>query len=434
MPVSLRPRKSINGTTVAATGAATATTTRSGRTALGDVANTTKRKNKSDTENKAVKKAATKRLKTTTTRTFTIGTDNEAKPAETKKPRASKMKIPRIGRRRSPRLSGESSNSLSVQQPLPTEDDESNCLVPEQFRLQRSNFDNKSFTSGIAKHDEKIAKDELKVANYITDLFQNLYHEEETGRSRMYMDDQPDINAKMRSILIDWLVEVHMKFRLVPETLYLCVNIIDRYCSKNLSIKRSKLQLVGVTALFVACKYEEIYPPEVRDCVYITDRAYDRDEVVEMEQHILKILEWKIYVPTAYPFLMRFLDLCNASELARVAANYYLERTLQEHDMLIYRPSVVSAAAVIMAINNEDVYMEENNRKMSRQPGMPELLMEYTNFDEGEIRQCIANIAKKVSEEQVTMSNRQLIAVKRKYDQEKYQNISCLPNPSSTVP
>lgn len=431
MPVSLRPRRKTNETNAAATGASTATT-RSGRTALGDVANTTKRKKKSESENKVVKKTSVKRLKTTTTRSFTIGTESKAKEAETKKPRA-RVKLPRVGRRRSPRLSGESSNSSSASQPLPTED-VSNCLVPEQFRLQRSNFDSKTFTDGIAEHDEKIVKDELKVANYVTDLFQNLYNEEGKGRPKRYMNNQPDINAKMRSILIDWLVEVHMKFRLVPETLYLCVNIIDRYCSLNLSIKRSKLQLVGVTALFVACKYEEIYPPEVRDCVYITDRAYDREEVVEMEQHILKILEWKIYVPTAYPFLMRFLDLCDASKHSRIAANYYLERTLQEHDMLIYRPSVVSAAAVIMAINNEDVYKIENNREMTRRPGMPELLMEYTDFDESEIRQCIADIARKVSEEQVTMSNRQLIAVKRKYDQEKYENISCLPNPPSRLP
>ena len=65
------------------------------------------------------------------------------------------------------------------------------------------------------------------------------------------MDRQNDINEKMRAILIDWLIEVHLKFRLVPETLYLCVNIIDRYCSV-INVPRTKLQLVGVTALFLA--------------------------------------------------------------------------------------------------------------------------------------------------------------------------------------
>ena len=182
------------------------------------------------------------------------------------------------------------------------------------------------------------------------------------------MDEQSDINAKMRAILIDWLVEVHLKFRLNPNTLYLCVNIIDRYCMK-VHVKRSKLQLVGVTALLVACKHEEIYPPEVRDCVYITDRAYNRQEVLDMEQSILRELEWKISVPTAFPFLHRFLTLLNASTTVGHAAQYYLERSLQEHDMLDYRPSEVCCAAVILAINNPDILLldEDYDRVV---PGM----------------------------------------------------------------
>lgn len=168
------------------------------------------------------------------------------------------------------------------------------------------------------------------------------------------MSEQSDINAKMRAILVDWLVEVHMKFRLVPETLFLCINIIDRYCSQ-VKIKRAKLQLVGVTALLIACKYEEIYPPEVRDCVYITDSAYQREEVLDMEQDIVHKLGFRITVPTAFPFLHRFLKLINASPLVKHAASYYLERTLQEHDMLRYRPSLICAAAIVLAVNNPDI-------------------------------------------------------------------------------
>ena len=127
-------------------------------------------------------------------------------------------------------------------------------------------------------------------AQLVVESYQTIY------KLEPYMYRQEDINARMRAILIDWLVEVHMKFRLVPETLYLCVSIIDRYCSK-VDVLRSKLQLIGVTALLVACKHEEIYPPEVRDCVYITDRAYNRQEVLDMEQDILKVLDWRISVP-----------------------------------------------------------------------------------------------------------------------------------------
>jgi cyclin B len=186
------------------------------------------------------------------------------------------------------------------------------------------------------------------------------------------MDDQEEITPAMRAILIDWLVEVHMKFRLVPPTLYLCVNIIDRYCSTT-SVERRKLQLVGVTALLVACKYEEIYPPEVRDCVYITDRTYTRQEVLDMEQDIVRNLEFKMTVPTAYPFLLRFLLITKATEVMGAAAHYYLERSLQEYQFLKYRPSLVAASAVCLALNNPDIRDDEGETGAS--PGIVSCLL-----------------------------------------------------------
>jgi G2/mitotic-specific cyclin-B, other len=92
------------------------------------------------------------------------------------------------------------------------------------------------------------------------------------------MQKQEDINEKMRAILVDWIIEVHLKFKLLPETLFITVSLIDRYLEK-VQIKRNNLQLVGVTAMLIASKYEEIYAPEVRDFVYITDNAYTKEEI-----------------------------------------------------------------------------------------------------------------------------------------------------------
>ena len=86
----------------------------------------------------------------------------------------------------------------------------------------------------------------------------------------------------MRAILVDWIIEVHLKFKLLPETLFITVSLIDRYL-EQIQIKRTNLQLVGVTAMLIASKYEEIYAPEVRDFVYITDNAYTKDEILLME-------------------------------------------------------------------------------------------------------------------------------------------------------
>ena len=85
---------------------------------------------------------------------------------------------------------------------------------------------------------------------------------QDDGRVHDYMGSQPDINAKMRSILVDWLIEVHRKFELMPETLYLTLNIVDRFLSMK-AVPRRDLQLVGISSMLIACKYEEIWAPEV---------------------------------------------------------------------------------------------------------------------------------------------------------------------------
>ena len=91
---------------------------------------------------------------------------------------------------------------------------------------------------------------------------------------------QTDINEKMRVILINWIIEVHFKFHLLSETLYICINIIDRYLSKK-NINRKYLQLLGVTSLFIACKYEEIYAPTSKDLIFMTDNAYKTEEMIQ---------------------------------------------------------------------------------------------------------------------------------------------------------
>jgi hypothetical protein len=79
----------------------------------------------------------------------------------------------------------------------------------------------------------------------------------------------------MRAILVDWLIEVHLKFKLKSETLFLTVNLIDRFLERQ-KVSRNKLQLVGVTAMMIASKYEEIYPPQIGDFAYITDKAVSK--------------------------------------------------------------------------------------------------------------------------------------------------------------
>jgi len=214
------------------------------------------------------------------------------------------------------------------------------------------------------------------------------------------MKSQTDINEKMRAILIDWLVEVHLKFKLMPETMYLTVNIIDRYLEKK-QVIRQKLQLVGVTAMLLASKYEEIYAPEVRDFVYITDKAYTKEQILQMEASMLNTLEFRITVPTAYVFLNRFLKVANAHMDVKLGyfATYIAERMLQEFRMLNYTPSRVAAAAVNIAL-----------RTLRGPTAWDRKLEHYSGFSQESLRPCIKDV-----EETMAAQASSLKAVSKKY-------------------
>jgi hypothetical protein len=240
-----------------------------------------------------------------------------------------------------------------------------------------------------------------------------------------YMHTQEDLNNKMRSILVDWLVEVHHKFKLFPSSLWLCVNIIDRYLMKA-TIKRAKLQLVGISAFFIACKFEEVYPPEAKDFVHITDNAYSRQELLAMETEILNTLEYHILVPTGYNFLTRYLNAIRAGENTRLLASYYAERNLQEPHMLDVKPRVFAAAAVYAALTQQS---QRYGAKLGAASVWCRQLQEESNLTEEELLPCARNIVKHVKEEPITTSKRKLIAAKKKYQHERNMCVAQLELP-----
>lgn len=146
----------------------------------------------------------------------------------------------------------------------------------------------------------------FELEEYRDDILEYMKEAEQQHRPKhMYMRKQPDINHSMRTILIDWLVEVCEEYRLQSETLCLAISYIDRFLSV-MSVVRAKLQLVGTAAMFIAAKYEEIYPPDVGEFVYITDNTYTKKQVLRMEQLILKVLTFDLCVPTFSTFLTAY--------------------------------------------------------------------------------------------------------------------------------
>eukprot|EP00897_Mesotaenium_endlicherianum_P008882 jgi/Mesen1/8021/ME000426S07164 len=255
------------------------------------------------------------------------------------------------------------------------------------------------------------------VAAYVDDIHAS-YRQSET-ESRVaadYMLRQTDINDKMRAILLDWLVEVHLKFKLMPETLYLTVNLTDRFLAVTPTLRRN-LQLVGVTALLLACKYEEIWAPEVKDFVYITDNAYTREQILAMEKQMLNTLNFNLSVPTAYVFTARFIKASDAPADSKVdlVAWFMVDLALLECTMLRFSPSLIAAAAVYTA-----------RRTVNMQPFWSAALAAHSGFTEAHLRVC----ASMMSELHEHAGTGNLVAVHRKYSGPRWGEVARLPHAS----
>ncbi|CAA7022062.1 unnamed protein product [Microthlaspi erraticum] len=209
--------------------------------------------------------------------------------------------------------------------------------------------------------DVSDAKNTLAAVEYVKDLY-SFYRKMEMFSCVPvdYMMQQIDLNEKMRAILIDWLIEVHDKFDLMNETLFLTVNLIDRFLSKK-GVMRKKLQLVGLVALLLACKYEEVSVPVVQDLVLISDRAYTKNDVLEMEKTMLDTLQFNVSLPTQYPFLKRFLKAAQAEKKCEMLASFLIELALVEYEMLRFPPSLLAATAVYTAQCTLDGFRQWNS-------------------------------------------------------------------------
>ena len=163
-----------------------------------------------------------------------------------------------------------------------------------------------------------------------------------------YMEMQKDLAWKMRGILTDWLIQVHSRFRLLPETLFLCVNIIDRFLSARV-VSLVKLQLVGITCMFIAAKVEEIISPSARNFLYCADSSYSETEILQAERYVLKTLDWNLSYPNPIHFLRRISKADQYNVQTRTIAKYLMEIQCLEWRLISASPSLLAAASVWLA-------------------------------------------------------------------------------------
>jgi len=253
--------------------------------------------------------------------------------------------------------------------------------------------------------------DVQKVADYAIEVHDQLFQEEAMLMpAANYMESQTDINSKMRAILIDWLVEVHMKYRLRPETLFLCVNILDRYLTVR-TVMRKRLQLLGVTAMFIASKFEEIDPPKVGEFAYITDNTYTKAEILSMECTVLVALDFHIVAPTPAHFFDR-LQRANACDARhRCLAQYILELGLLDIRMVRYPPSVLVAAALLLS-----------NDILGLRPSWPAAMVHHARHRDTDADMATCTQELGLLLEQAARASLQ--AVRRKYQLDHYCSVA----------
>lgn len=122
-------------------------------------------------------------------------------------------------------------------------------------------------------------------------------------------DQHPGLQPRMRAILLDWLIEVCEVYKLHRETYYLAVDYIDRFLSRKKEQKKTHLQLLGITSLFVAAKVEEIYPPKIGEFAYVTDGACSEDDILREELLLLSELQWSINPVTVMGWLGLYMQV-----------------------------------------------------------------------------------------------------------------------------
>lgn len=283
---------------------------------------------------------------------------------------------------------------------------------PQEPKWSRQIFDELKYV--MHKYSEMVMdeKDEdtydvTMVAEYAPEIFNYLHElEHKLSPDPNYMDDQEELKWEMRSVLVDWVVQVHQRFNLLPETLYLAINYIDRFLSRR-KVSLSRFQLVGAVALFIAAKYEEINCPTVQEVAYMADNAYTVEEFLKAELFMIDVLEFDMGWPGPMSFLRRTSKADDYDYETRTLAKYFLEITIMDHRFVASQPSWLAAGAHYLL------------RKMLNKGSWTELHVFYSGYTEEQLKP-LARIFMEICSNAETSHK----AIYEKYQERKYRRSS----------
>ena len=199
--------------------------------------------------------------------------------------------------------------------------------------------------------------------DYINESYNNLLQEEYTMKIKPiygYMASQSDINIKMRAILVDWLIEMHDKFNFKSQTLYQTIWLIDTYLSLKY-IKRSNFQLLGLGCMYISCKFNEIFYPILKDCIEISDGAYTKEDLLNIEKDILKTINYNVLPPSKEDFYNIIAKAFEFGDKQYYLGKFFMENSLIDYNMIKYPSSVIAVACSYIVMK---FFKIENYKKL----------------------------------------------------------------------
>jgi len=255
------------------------------------------------------------------------------------------------------------------------------------------------------------AEDPMFASEYVNEIYAYLRQKEVADRvNPSYMSRQRLINEKMRGMLINWLAEIHLKLRLLTETLFLTVNIVDKFLERR-AVTQQQVQLVGMTALLIASKCEEIYSIEIDDLVVISAQSSTRKDIVAFERTMLSSIEWSLTSPSPLHFLRRFSKAAKNDGRMHTLAKFIIELALLDYSMLNHLPSLQAAGACYLA------------RRMLRSPPYWSPTLEfYSGYTEADV----LPVARELNA-LVAVPNSRHPVIRKKYASPKLGSVANIP-------
>lgn len=247
-------------------------------------------------------------------------------------------------------------NNIAVEEPEDVEMEDTQEIEEQKVSIDEEDEEEKYLqdTKEIRAQRRKVILKELEVcdlldlrnpqyvAEYSTSIYQNMKNEEDGFLINKDFLNDTEIEERHRRRLVEWLSEVHNKFRLLPETFFITSKLVDLSIQK-FGVKKSNLQLLSLGALLISTKYEEIYPPSVRQMLKVAaNETIKKEDVLEMEFKILRSLDFGVQFPTALRFLERIKKLVNADDLTFNLAHYIAQFSLLYICFQTVKPSLIA--------------------------------------------------------------------------------------------